>query len=101
MFHKSVETMSKVISMNAQGNPPALPEDATSLAVPRVLGLMGMSRGLFPLTPALSPEERGNSSPSVGESSVTSWQMTRSRVLHLLWGEGRVRGNGGQEAQDA
>ena len=36
-----------------------MPENSPSLTVSGILGRMGMSRGLFPLTPALSPEERG------------------------------------------
>ncbi len=68
-----------------------------SLTVPGMLGRMGISRRLFPLTPTLSPKERGNCSPSVGESSATSWHRTRSRALPLPKGESGVRGNGCQK----
>src|SRR2546427_7423741 len=53
------------------------------------------SRGLFPLTPALSPGERGNRRQSAGKSAAARTSERWARGLPLPRGEGRGEGEGG------
>ncbi len=49
---------------------------------------------LFPLTPALSPKERGNRILSRGKSKRFQFTPARAAVLPLPKGEGRGEGEG-------
>jgi len=54
----------------------------------------GKSNGSFPLTPALSPEERENRSPVLRQSAASLCSESGIRCLPLPKGEGRGEGEG-------
>ena len=86
-WRQAVLPRSSATTLNAQGNPPALPEDSASLTVPGMLGRLGISRGLFPLTLALFPEERGNYSPSGGR--IERYEVAKEAVEGASSSQGR------------
>src|SRR6185369_9536352 len=54
----------------------------------------GKSNGSFPLTPALSPEEREDRSPVLSQSAAPLCSESGNRCLPLPKGEGRGEGEG-------
>ena len=76
------------------GKPPALPGDSSSLTVPGNISAIETKVAPFPLTPALSPEERGNPRPRLGKADARGLTPSRDLFLPLLGERAGVRGNG-------
>ena len=74
---------------------------------PREFAQRTTNRTLFPLTPALSPGERGNRSPSLGKATGDSCLTTsgigesKQRLSPLTKGEGQSEGKGRAESSGA
>ena len=62
---------------------------------PRELAPVSTHRTLFPLTPALSPRERGKLSQSVGEAGAAGSSASALTLSPLPKGEGQGEGEGG------